>query len=386
MAGEHLEIYTFPYLIQRALAQVPDTQDKREGSIIYDALAPACYELAKMYESMRTLYLDTYALTAAGEYLDYRAAEQGLARFEASYALRRADFTQTDGEAMAVPIGSRFSTIDATSPVNFVVVAPYAADGAPVAGAYILRAESAGAAGNNYVGSLVPITYLNGLAAATMGAIVQPAQDKETDEELRTRYLLAVTNKPFGGNIAQYDQEMKEIEGVGEVQVYPVWDGGGTVKLSVVDSQYNAISPDFIDTLQNMVDPENGNGETGVGIGMAPIGHKVTVVTPTELAIDVETTVTLLPEYTVGQVEDAIKEEIDAYLLLLRTSWGIADQYNNYSLGIYLAQVNAAILRVAGVANVTNTTLNGAAADITLQEDATLQQLPILGAVVINGG
>ena len=39
---------------------------------------------------------------------------------------------------------------------------------------------------------------------------------------------------PFGGNIAQYRQWAKEIPGIGGVQVYPVWAGGGTVKLSTV--------------------------------------------------------------------------------------------------------------------------------------------------------
>ena len=147
MAGEYLEIYTFPYLIQRALAQVPDTQDKREGSIIYDALAPACYELAKMYESMRALYLDTYALTAVGEYLDYRAAEQGLTRFVASYALRRVAFTQTGGGAMPVPVGSRFSTLYATNPINYIFTAQYAGALATVAGAFVPSAELPGVVG-----------------------------------------------------------------------------------------------------------------------------------------------------------------------------------------------------------------------------------------------
>ena len=37
MIGDYLEQYTFEYLMEQSLSRVPDTIDKREGSIIYDA-------------------------------------------------------------------------------------------------------------------------------------------------------------------------------------------------------------------------------------------------------------------------------------------------------------------------------------------------------------
>ena len=44
MIGDFLEKYTFDYLMNDALSRVNENIDTREGSIIYDALAPACYE------------------------------------------------------------------------------------------------------------------------------------------------------------------------------------------------------------------------------------------------------------------------------------------------------------------------------------------------------
>jgi len=49
MIGEFLEKYTFDYLMKEALSRVNENIDTREGSIIYDALAPACYELAGFF-------------------------------------------------------------------------------------------------------------------------------------------------------------------------------------------------------------------------------------------------------------------------------------------------------------------------------------------------
>ena len=37
-----------------------------------------------------------------------------------------------------------------------------------------------------------------------------------------------------------------------------------------------------------MVDPENALGVQGTGLGIAPIGRKVTIITPTEKVIKVE--------------------------------------------------------------------------------------------------
>ena len=43
------EYFDYDTILQRMLDTVPTQIDKREGSIIYDALGPAAAELAQMY-------------------------------------------------------------------------------------------------------------------------------------------------------------------------------------------------------------------------------------------------------------------------------------------------------------------------------------------------
>lgn len=384
MIGDYLEVYTFDYLMERALSQVPNTVDKRQGSIIYDALAPACYRLADFYNTLRNIYKDTFVQTATGESLDLKVAEQGVTRYPATFAIKKGYFASANEEPMAIPLGARFSTISDINPITYVVTAAYAEDGVVQPGYYQLKCEVAGVSGNEYSGTLTNITYVQGLATATMLDLINPARDEETDEELRTRYFERVNQKEFGGNIAQYDQELREISGVGDVQIYPVWDGGGTVKLSIVDSEYNRCSTEFITIVQNLIDPENSQGVTGTGLGLAPIGHKVTVVTPDEFVANITATVVLMSGMSIGQVTTPIENAIEEYFQTLRKSWGAADEYNDYSLGIYISRITAAILTVPGVANVTNVKINGSSVDVTLQENATTQQLPIVGTVTIN--
>ena len=381
MIGDYLDKYTFRYLMESALDNVPGSLDKREGSIIYDALAPACYELAEYYMELKKILENTFASTANNEYLDLRAAERGLERYAASYAVKRGDFLTSSGNPAVVPIGSRFSVISDTLNLNYRVTEAYLDEfGAVVPGAYRMTCEEIGTQGNSYTGPLVPITFISSLKTATLSDLLVPARDEETDDELRDRYFLMVNDKPFGGNLSQYDEELKGIDGVGEVQIYPVWDGGGSVKLSVIDAEYNTITNDFITTLQNMIDPT----PQGTGLGLAPIGHTVTVTTPTEKTIDVATTIVLESGYTLNQVTPLIEEAVENYLLGLREVWGISDDLNNYALAVYIARINAAVLGVAGIANITGTTINGLASDLILIQDATTQELPVLGTVIVN--
>lgn len=379
--GDYLDVYTFEYLMDRALSNVPDTIDKRQGSIIYDALAPACYELSEFYMELKKVLQNSNIETATGIYLDYKVAEQGLTREPATYAIKKAEFRTDSDQPASIPIGTRFSTISDDIGINYYVLEPYTSDGGIVPGVYKLKCETLGTVGNNYIGNLLPLDNIQNLKSAVMSDLLTPAQDAETDEALRARYFEKVNQRAFGGNIAQYDEMLKNISGIGEVQVYPVWNGGGTVKCSIVDTQYNAVSQDFIETVQELIDPIPLQG---IGLGMAPIGHTVTIVTPTNYIVDIETMVSLQNGFSLAQLQPLIEEAIEKYLLELRSQWGTPSNVNEYSLAIYIARINSAILSVPGVVNVAGTTMNGGTSDITLQEDAMVQQLPKLGTVTIH--
>lgn len=384
MIGDNLQQYTYEYLMGLALSFVPDDRDKRQGSVIYDALAPFCQVLAAGAIQLRQFYTQTYAVTATGEDLDNRVAEQGITRFAATYAVRKISVADEEGNPVALPLGARFSTVSNTNPVNYTVTAQYVENGITVPGSYEATCEELGVVGNEYSGNLINITFIQGLASATMTSTLVPARDQETDEELRERYFDTLNQKAFGGNIADYRAKVMELAGVGAVQIYPVWNGGGTVKLSIVDPTYGPCSPEFIAFVQKEIDPENAQGEQGTGIGIAPIGHKITVVTPDEVTINVTANIVLGTNYTLGQVETPIKEAVASYIQSLRQSWADATDLNEYSCDVFVSRVSATIVNVPGVSNVTRVTLNGVAQDIELTQSGQIQQLPKLGEVVLN--
>lgn len=364
-----LSQYTFDNILREALARVPETIDRRVGSVIYDALAPACYQLAEFYLMLDNIQKATYATSSYGNYLDMRVAEAGLTRIEASKAIKRGCFTDEKGAAV-IPLGSRFSCVDTA--LTYITVE---AESTP--GCYLLECESAGIDGNMPTGALLPITHIN-LVTAQLSDLIVPARDTETDQELLERYIIAVNDKPFGGNLQQYRETLLNMDGVGAVQVYPVWAGGGTVKCCIIGSDFRAVTNGFIDMVKEDIDP---NTQSGEGLGLVPIGHKVTIASATERKINITLHVEVLMGYLLTQVQPYIKDRVEAYFEQLRRNWGKGDDRNRYQTTIYVAQILASVLAVPGIANVTDVTINGVKTDMKLHEDATLQELPVLGDI-----
>jgi uncharacterized phage protein gp47/JayE len=382
--SEYLQKYTYDYILTEALSKVPDNVDKREGSIIRDALSPCCYEAAKHILYLADIIEQTYIETANGLWLDGRVIEGGITRDPATYAKKLGVFKTQLDEPCQISIGQSFSTVGDTI-LNYTAVQVYVnEDGDVVPGSYIMQCNTVGSVGNSYIGRIVPNDYIEKLASAEITTLLYPGEEEESDDSLRERFLANLMKTAFGGNIAQYRQWAKEIPGIGGVQVYPVWAGGGTVKLSIIDTDYNSCSSEFCQTILEKFDPENSGGETGLGLGIAPIGHKVTVSTPLPRTINVSGKITLLPGYKLETLLPQIKLALEEYLLLLRQAWENSDDENNYSVIVYLGRINFAILNVKGVSSAYELQLNGTDTDIRLTETSSLQEIPVLGTVSLD--
>lgn len=382
--SEYLQKYTYDYILTEALSKVPDNVDKREGSIIRDALSPCCYEAAKHILYLADIIEQTYIETANGLWLDGRVIEGGVTRDPATYAKKLGVFKTQLDEPCQISIGQSFSTVGDTI-LNYTAVQVYVnEDGDVVPGSYIMQCNTVGSVGNSYIGRIVPNDYIEKLASAEITTLLYPGEEEESDDSLRERFLANLMKTAFGGNIAQYRQWAKEISGIGGVQVYPVWAGGGTVKLSIIDTDYNSCSSEFCQTILEKFDPENSGGETGLGLGIAPIGHKVTVSTPLPRTINVSGKITLLPGYKLETLLPQIKLALEEYLLSLRQAWENSDDENNYSVIVYLGRINFAILNVKGVSSAYELQLNGTDTDIRLTETSSLQEIPVLGTVSLD--
>lgn len=372
-----LSQYTYEEILQQLLSRVPDSYSKRDTSPIQTAAGMAAYGFEQYYINLAEAERQGLIQTATGEQLDMLSIIAGTTRYQASPAVRLGIFN------IAVPIGSRFSTINGEDSIDFQVTAVASGEDED-SYYYQLTAETAGTIGNEYTGAILPITAIPGLTSAQITDILVPGDDTETDEAYRERVYEALNDRPFGGNIAAYRQEILAIDGVGAVQVYPTWNGGGTVKCVILGADtFLPASPTLIENVQNAIDPPPNQG---LGLGMAPIGAQVTIATASEVEIDITATLLLASGYNIEQVRQAVQQQLENYLLSVRQEWdtNISATGVEYAANVYVARITAAIVGATGVVNVNALTVNGENEDIELMETGTVQQIPVLGTVTLS--
>lgn len=373
--GEHLNKYTFEYLLNEGLSKVDKSFDIREGSPIYDAAASMAVIVHSAIKEMKKIYVDTFASTSMDDELTLRTSEAGVNREKATYAVRKGEFITEAGTPYSLPMGARFSTTG-EEPLIFSVAKEISE------GIYQMKCETPGEVGNLYTGELLPIEIRTGLKTATITDIIIPGEDEEDDESLRSRYFEEKNAKKFGGNVEQYREWMREQEGVGACQVYPVWQGAGTVKISFIDSTFNVANSFLVEKIQALIDPT----KDGQGIGIAPIDHIVTVTTANAKTVNISAKLQLASGYSIYQLTPFIKKEFENYFETVRKGWGkqVSTDKNEYRANIFRSQIIASILRVQGVLDVSDLKLNGTNSDIITTQTATLQELPTMGVVSLE--
>ena len=347
---------TFDVIMQQMLNRVPSTFDKREGSIIYDALAPAAAELAQLYIELDVVLNQTFADTATHEYLEKRCAERGIIRTPATYAIVQGEFTPTTVDVL----GERFSC----GIYNYEVT-----EATDVEGVYQLTCETSGELPNAVSGQLIPINYIDGLQTATITSLLIPGEDTEDDESLRERYFDSLSSQAFGGNIADYKEKTKMIDGVGGVKVTPVWNGGGTVLLTITASDFSVPTDTLIDNVQTLIDPTQNNGE---GKGIAPIGHVVTVKGVEAKTINITTQITYQDGWSFEDSSSYINSAIDEYFKSLAEEW---EDANN--IVVRVSAIEQRILSCPGILDIQDTTLDGEAKNLQLNE----YEIPVRGDI-----
>lgn len=343
---------------KRMLDAVSPAVDKREGSIIHDATAPVSIELELMYAALDWFMKNTFGDTAEREFLIERALERGLVPYKATRAVVRGIFIPN---TLEIPIGHRFSC----DGINYAVAKKMNA------GSYLLRCETVGISGNKATGTLVPINYLPALKSARIEMLTVPGVDDEDTEAFRQRYLKSFETQAYGGNIADYKEKVLSISGVGGVKVYPVWNGGGTVKIVFCTSEFKPPNGEFVRQVQEVLDPIPYHQQ---GVGVAPIGHYVTVVGTTKKEVNVKAKISVKPGFVLSDVKQQVVESIKNYLKELNHDWKTTqtvsvNTFTNVGLILRISKIESCILDVTGVLDVENLTVNGSKRNIQLDPD-----------------
>lgn len=398
---------TYEALVKSALANVPSGMDKREGSMVFNGVAPSMAELAQLYIGLDFVFKATYLLTAPREYLIKRASDRNMAPKPASPAVFQAVCN------IEVPLGTRFSCED----VNFVVTARLEEYDTEDTVSFAVTCEKAGSVGNGYAGQLIPVEYVNGLTRAELVELLVPGEDDEETEAFRQRVLDSFQSQAFGGNQADYKEKVLAMPGVAAVKVHPVWNErlapstlipgaavtswfeatvgaleppaaawltavytaaknklltvGGTVKLVLLAAKNTVPTETLIDEVQTAVDPTENAGE---GLGLAPIGHVVHVTGVTPEPVNITLNLTYASGWSWEAAQSYVLAALDTYFAELTGQWSSSE-----FLTVRISQIESRILSACPtmVTDIGGTQINGKEENMVLGPDS----IPVRGAV-----
>jgi uncharacterized phage protein gp47/JayE len=335
----------------RMFSVIPDSYDKSEGSFIYDAVVAVAIALEDGYLEMDEYLNKAFLDTSYDEYLDRITDQYGVYRKQATYATTILTIYGTDGTI--IPSGTRFYSNDVYFSSDSDVTITNGTATVNV------TCEVEGTLGNVPANTIVNIEgTISGITSVTNPNPVTNGTNIEDDETLRQRAYDVIQTPSASGNVQDYENWCTEVNGVGGATIIPLWNGNGSVKCVLVNSDMRAADSTLITSVQTSVESKR------------PIGATVSYVSATELLVNVAVDITLASGYDLTQVMTNITNDLTDYLksIALTTS------------SISYAMIGSKILSSAGVLDYQNLTLNGTTSNVSVSNT----QVAVVGTVNVT--
>mgnify|MGYP001375889631 CR=1 FL=1 len=342
---------------EEMLNDISDEYDKTPGSPIYISTRPAAIQSEKIYQSLDKVVgkLDVENLKD-NELARFVNQRSGITRRQATFAVGTLNVTGTgtitQGDLFETESGVQFTATETKEIIS--------------SGTVHIQAVLPGAIGNVLANQItvIPVT-ITGIASVTNINPTTEGYNAETDNELRQRYYERTRTPSTSGNRHHYKNWAKEVPGVGDARIIPLWNGDNTVKVIIIDSEKKPASTELVDAVQDYIDP----GITGTGDGAAPIGAYCTVVSAAGLDINISFTAVKDPAYSDEDIQNNVEQAIVDYLKEI----AFMEDYVSY------ARIGSLILNSPGINDYTDLTVNGGMNNIQV----TNEQVAVLGGVTI---
>lgn len=350
-------------ILQRLLGRVDESVDKRQGSVTYDMLAPSSIEFAQAYIALDDVIAFGIDVDEDSPevFVDRKARWQGLTRKPSVRATGILTFSGDNG--LTIPTGTQARTDDA-EPLVFETLSDEIISSGSVS--VNARAVSGGAASNVGAGEVtVVLGGLSGVVTVNNATDFTGGVDKESNADLLARYYDKVQRPATSGNVYQYEQWAKEVPGIGDAKAEAIWDGPGTVRVTVIDGNRQVPNTELVEAVEAYIE------------GIRPIGATVTYQAAAALEIDVNVDITLAPEADLAEVTAEFEERLSSYLKSLAfkenptgTDWEV----------VRYSQIANLLLDTNGVIDYEGLTVNGGTANL----QPALTQVAVVGEVVFT--
>ena len=339
---------TYEAIRERMLNSMSNDIDKREGSFVSNMVSPVGTEFAKYYIELDNILAIMFLEDATDEYLDKKVYDFGVTRKEGTKA---SGLVQVKGQkGIHIPASSRLLS---ESQLEFITLVDTWIE-EDTAEVYVEAID----VGSDYniianakfkfdpsISGIDEITNIEGFKGGT---------NRETDEELRERFFEVVRRPATSGNKYHYEQWAKEIDGINQARVKPLWNGPGSVKV-IVSNNNELVAEDIVLKCQEHID------------SVRPIGADVTVITPTALDVHITANIYLEEGYSSTVAKITFEENLRSYL-------------SGCDGTIVYTRIASCLGSVEGIADYTDLRINGAMSNISYDDE----KLPIVKSITLS--
>lgn len=342
---------TYEVIKERILDGNISNIDKKEGSFTNNMISPIAVEFARTYMEFEHILNILFVTDSYGEYLDKRANEFGIYR---KMGTKANGIVRIYGaEDIVIP---RNATLTTNTGLIFIVSRQDYIKEEYVD--LVVEASEIGEIYNIDADELWSTTISDGVNTIEVNRIENTSKfvggvEIESDEQLRERILEQARNPATSGNEQDYINWCKEIDGVFNVTVRPLWNGPNTVKLIISDEDKQPLPESIVTKCDEYIQ------------SIRPIGANVTVSNPSIFYVDISITA-----YTSMNTED-IKNQIK-YVTVENLKY-CTDKIRLNSLG-------AEYLSIEGMIDYDNFTINGSSnsiVNIPVDHVAVLRNLTV---------
>lgn len=349
---------TYENIMNQMMADMPDDIDTSEGSLLFNACAKQAVRLEEAYMQLRGIEANMYADTADIDHLIREGNDRGCYINEATFGEFTAQFN------CEVPLGSRWNQDE----YNYTVFNEVD----DVQHIYRIGCDNPGSESSHVIGDLEPIEFVQGFEWGKILKCTLEGTDREETEAYRARLLATYNYRGCAGNREYYKSRLKEMTGITGCKLERVKTPSDRILITIAGNDYRTPTQELIDKIQTATDPVTNSGD---GEGFAPIGHRVTISGVKEITISIETTITYDPGYNYDGLKSYIDQKIEQYLLELRKTWE-----DSTSITVRVLQIEAAVVSITGIADVTGTKINGKEANLQITNGA----VPVKGVVTCS--
>lgn len=333
------------------LGDMKNQNSKIEGSYNYDIAAAGAISIEELYNYMQWWGNQTFITTATeDEFVDLHAQVFGIFRRNNTKASGGATITGKIG--MEIPKGT--IVLSRTGVKYETITIGYVSSKGETD--VRIQALEGGIGGNCGIGDIVGFELANAdIYSITNKEAITGGFDIETNESVVERCKEKILQPAHSGNVNDYIQWAHEVEGVGKVDVIPVWNGGGTVKVIISNYDYEPVTPELVQAVKEHIESDTGR----------PVGADVTVVSYEKFDLDVSCTLRIAQGYKIKDIEDKIKADIRKGIVDESVAYPTREKTTFVSYG----KIGSLILNIDGVLDYTELKLNDNEGSIEVERE-----------------